>query len=94
MFVDAGNIWLVNNDPQRPGGNFDFNRFYKEIALGSGIGFRFDFNYILIRIDLAMPLYKPYLAEGERWVTNKIDFGSGSWRHQNIMWNIAIGYPF
>jgi outer membrane protein assembly factor BamA len=94
LFVDAGNIWLVNDDPQRPGGNFDFNRFYKEIALGSGFGFRFDFNFILIRIDLAMPLYKPYLAEGERLVTNKIDLGSGSWRHQNIMWNVAIGYPF
>ena len=94
LFVDAGNIWLVNDDPQRPGGKFDFNTFYKEIAMGSGIGFRFDFNYILIRFDLAFPLYKPYLPEGDRWAFDKIDFGSRSWRHENIMWNIAIGYPF
>lgn len=94
LFVDAGNIWLVNDDPQRPGGKFDFTTFYKEIAMGSGIGFRFDFNYILIRFDLAFPLYKPYLPEGNRWTFDKIDFGSRSWRHENIMWNIAIGYPF
>jgi len=94
LFADAGNIWLVNEDSARSGGKFDINTFFSEIAMGSGFGFRFDFNYIVLRIDLAFPLRKPYLPEGERWVFDKIDFGSPSWRHDNILWNIAIGYPF
>jgi outer membrane protein assembly factor BamA len=94
LFMDAGNVWLVSDDPQRPGGKFDLNTFYKEIGLGSGIGFRFDFNYILIRLDVAFPLFKPYLPEGDRWTFDEVDFGSSSWRNENLIWNIAIGYPF
>jgi outer membrane protein assembly factor BamA len=93
LFVDAGNIWLVNNDPQRPGGEFKMNTFYKQLAVGAGYGFRFDFNFILLRFDLAVPLRKPYLPEGQEWVIDEIDF-SADWRRDNIMWNIAIGYPF
>jgi outer membrane protein assembly factor BamA len=94
VFIDAGNIWLVNDDPQRPGGKFNTNTFYKEIAVGSGFGFRFDYNIIVLRIDLAYKLRKPYLPEGERWVFNDLDLGNKSWRRENILWNIAIGYPF
>jgi len=94
LFVDAGNIWLVNDDPQRPGGKFNINTFYKEIAVGSGFGFRFDFKIIVLRLDLAIKLRKPYLPEGERWVFNELDLGSKPWRRENILWNIAIGYPF
>jgi len=94
VFADAGNIWLVNDDPQRPGGKFNMNTFYKEIAVGSGLGFRFDFKVIVLRIDLAFKLRKPYLPEGERWVFNDLDLRSSQWRRENILWNIAIGYPF
>ncbi|MHC1777949.1 MAG: BamA/TamA family outer membrane protein [Lentimicrobium sp.] len=94
VFADAGNIWLVNDDPQRPGGKFNPETFYKEIAVGSGLGFRFDFKIIVLRIDLAFKLRKPYLPEGERWVFNDLDLRSKSWRRENILWNIAIGYPF
>ncbi|MEI8049059.1 MAG: BamA/TamA family outer membrane protein [Bacteroidota bacterium] len=93
LFVDAGNIWLMNDDPQRPGGKFNMNTFYKQLAVGAGYGFRFDFNFILLRFDLAVPLRKPYLPEGRQWVIDEIDF-SPDWRRDNIMWNIAIGYPF
>jgi hypothetical protein len=65
-----------------------------DIFLTHGNDFRFDFNFIILRLDLAFPLRKPYLPEGERWVINEIDFGSSSWRHDNIVWNFAIGYPF
>lgn len=94
LFADAGNIWLVNNDPQRPGGQFNLNTFYRELAVGTGVGLRFDYSLIILRLDAAFPLRKPYLPEGERWVINKINFGSGYWRKDNIIWNIAIGYPF
>jgi outer membrane protein assembly factor BamA len=94
LFIDAGNIWLVNEDSQRTGGRFNMNTFYKEIAAGVGYGFRFDFNVVVLRLDLAFPIRKPYLADGERWVINEIDFGSSAWRRENLLWNIAIGYPF
>lgn len=94
FFVDAGNIWLVNADEQRPGGEFDFNNFYRELALGAGIGLRIDLDFLVIRFDMALPLRKPYLPEGERWVFKDIALGSPSWRHENFTLNIAIGYPF
>jgi len=93
LFVDVGNIWLINEDPQRPGSGFNKETFYKQLAVGAGYGFRFDFNFILLRIDLAVPLRKPYLPEGQEWVIDEIDF-SKDWRRDNFMWNIAIGYPF
>jgi outer membrane protein assembly factor BamA len=94
IFADAGNIWLVHDDPQRPGGKFKKDTYLSEIAVGSGLGLRLDFSYVVLRLDLAFPLRKPYLPEGERWVLNQIEPGSYNWRHKNLIWNIAIGYPF
>lgn len=94
LFVDAGNVWLVKEDPQRPGSQFNFNTFYNEMAVGAGYGFRFDFDFILLRLDLAFPLRKPNLPEGQQWVVDQINLGSKSWRRDNVLWNIAIGYPF
>lgn len=94
LFVDAGNIWLVNKDEQRPGGVFNFDKFYNEFAVGTGFGFRLDFNFVVVRFDLAFPIRKPYLPEGERWVIDDISLGSSSWRKNNIVLNIAIGQPF
>ena len=91
MFVDAGNIWLLrDNSNQRPEGKFDKNTFLKQLAVGTGAGLRFDFSFFVLRLDVAFPLRRP--AQG--WVTKDIDFGSSSWRGDNIVFNIAIGYPF
>lgn len=92
-FIDAGNIWLVNPDPNKSGAEFSKD-FMKEIAVGAGVGLRFDVSFFILRTDLAFPLRKPYLPEGERWVIDDINFGSGSWRKENLILNIAIGYPF
>ena len=94
LFVDAGNIWLRNDDPNRPGGTFAGRSFLNEIAVGTGFGIRLDLSFFILRFDLAFPLRIPYLPDGERWVTNRIDFGSGSWRKENLVLNIAIGYPY
>ena len=95
LFVDAGNIWLLNEtEDNPPEGVFKFDQFYKEIAVGAGFGLRFDLNFLVIRLDVAIPLRKPYLEEGSRWVISDIDFGSKAWRKQNVQWNFAIGYPF
>ena len=93
VFADAGNIWLVNEDLERPGAKFSKD-FVKEIAVGAGVGFRMDFNVLVLRLDLAIPLRVPYYEEGERWRFNEINFGNKDWRSDNLVLNIAIGYPF
>lgn len=93
IFLDAGNIWLKNKNPLKPGAEFSKD-FLKQLAVGGGIGFRFDLTLLLLRFDVAMPLRKPWLPAGQRWVINKINFGSRSWFKDNIIFNLAIGYPF
>ncbi|MBS1688691.1 MAG: BamA/TamA family outer membrane protein, partial [Bacteroidetes bacterium] len=93
LFVDAGNIWLYNDNPQFPGGKFTKD-FYKELAVDMGIGLRFDVKILLIRLDVGIPVREPFLPENERWVFNKINFGDPTWRKNNLVFNIAIGYPF
>ena len=93
VFVDAGNVWLFNEEESRPGGKISKD-FLSEIAVGAGIGLRFDFNILVLRTDFAMPLRIPYLPKGDRWSFNEIDFSSKQWRRDNLMLNIAIGYPF
>jgi outer membrane protein assembly factor BamA len=94
VFVDAGNIWLIREDDTRPGGRFRKAEFYKQLAVGTGAGLRFDFNFFVLRFDLAFPLRKPWLPENERWVFDEISFGNPQWRSDNLILNIAIGYPF
>lgn len=93
VFTDAGNIWLIKNDG-RDGVKFNDNSFMSELAVGTGVGIRYDFNFFILRFDVAFPLRKPYLNPQDRWVINQIDFGSKSWRQDNLVFNIAIGYPF
>jgi outer membrane protein insertion porin family len=93
VFVDGGNIWLYNKDTLKPGAEFT-NQFIKQLAVGTGVGLRVDISFLVLRLDLAFPLRKPYLPDGQRWVIDQVDFGSGSWRRQNLVFNLAIGYPF
>jgi outer membrane protein assembly factor BamA len=94
VFADAGNVWLVKNDPNREGGLFDSKKFMNDIAVGVGAGLRIDVTFFVLRFDVAFPLSKPWLPENERWVANQIKFGDKNWRSQNLVLNIAIGYPF
>ncbi len=94
VFLDAGNIWLIRDDSLRAGGQFNRSTFIKEIAVGTGLGLRLDFNFFVLRFDLAFPLRKPYREEKNRWVFDEINFGSSNWRRENLILNIAIGYPF
>lgn len=93
LFIDGGNIWNLNEVSDRLGGKISGD-FYKEIALGAGAGLRFDITFLVVRFDFAFPLRVPYNEPGERWVVKDIDFGSGRWRKDNLMFNLAIGYPF
>ncbi|MEO8515597.1 MAG: BamA/TamA family outer membrane protein [Flavobacterium sp.] len=93
VFVDAGNIWLMHKNPEKPDAEFS-KKFLSQMAVGTGVGLRFDLSFLLLRTDFAFPLRKPYLPEGQRWVIDQINFGSGSWRKENLIFNLAIGYPF
>jgi len=94
LFVDAGNIWLLRKNNELPGGEFNFNTFYKQLAVGTGFGLRLDITYFVLRFDLGVPLRKPYLQENNGWVVKDIDFRDASWRGKNLVLSIAIGYPF
>ena len=94
LFMDAGNIWLKNEDTSRPGGKFDINTFYKQIAVGTGFGLRIDASYFVLRFDVAMPLRKAYPTDGDYWVIDKMKPSDSKWRANNIILNIGIGYPF
>jgi outer membrane protein insertion porin family len=93
IFVDAGNVWLFNNDTLKPGGKFNKD-FLNQLAVGAGVGLRFDISILIIRLDVAFPLRIPYLPDGHRWVLDQIEFGSGEWRRNNLVYNLGIGYPF
>ena len=91
VFTDYGNVWLYQNDPSRPGAALSSNA-YKEIAVGSGIGLRFDFSFFVFRFDLAVPMRDPSLAESDRWVFRQ--YSGLPEVGQNLVLNIGIGYPF
>ena len=94
LFVDAGNIWLMEDDPNRPGSQFSTKTFLDQVAVGAGFGLRVDLSFFVLRSDLAFPLRIPSLPVDQRWVANKVAFGDPSWRKNNLELNIAIGYPF
>ncbi len=92
-FIDAGNIWLLRDNPKFPGGKISTN-FYKELAVDVGLGLRFDFSILILRLDFAGPIRKPWLPEGNRWTIDDVRFGDPTWRKENLFFNVAIGYPF
>ncbi|MBF26006.1 MAG: hypothetical protein CMP49_05800 [Flavobacteriales bacterium] len=85
LFIDGGNIWLLKENNQS-GSTFKLNKFYHDIALGAGIGFRYDFDFFVIRLDLASIIRDPSQNKGERWVNNIFN--------RKYRYNLAIGYPF
>lgn len=93
VFFDAGNVWLINKNEARPGGEFSKD-FLSEIAVGAGFGLRADVSILILRLDLAFPIRVPYYPKAERWTYDKVEFGDSQWRKDNLILNIAIGYPF
>ncbi len=92
-FIDAGNIWLYNENKYKPGARFT-KAFLNELAVGTGLGVRVDITILVLRLDVAFPIRKPWLPEKERWVIKDVDFGNSTWRKDNLIFNLAIGYPF
>lgn len=88
LFLETGNIWLINEDENRPGSQFNFKDFHEELAVGTGFGLRFDFSFFVLRTDVGFPLRTPYVLNEKNWL-----FGTGKiWK--DGLFYIAIGYPF
>jgi outer membrane protein insertion porin family len=92
FFVDAGNVWLFNENEALPGGQFSKD-WAKELGMGSGFGVRVDISLFVLRFDLAIPVRKPWLPENDRWLDSFLIFDP-AWRRENMVLNFAIGYPF
>ncbi len=87
-FIDAGNIWTIKEYSNQPGGYFRMSSFYKEIAVGTGIGLRLDLSFLILRLDAGTRVYDPALPEGDRWM-----FLSKRMSKNSAVY-LAIGYPF
>lgn len=87
-FIDAGNIWTLR-DEGTDGGQFDINEFYKQIAVGYGIGLRLNFEYFVIRLDWGLKAFDPSREPGQKWrFTNTWNIRTDTALH------FAVGYPF
>ncbi len=95
LFTDMGNIWLTKNefntDDQK---NFQIGEFYKQFYIGGGFGLRFDFDYFAIRMDLGFPIRVPYKDGEDSWIIQEAKPFNSDWQRQNLVFNIAVGYPF
>ena len=89
MFIDAGNIWTYKTDHNREGTKFKYDKFYKDMAVGAGVGLRFDFKFFLGRFDFGMKLRDPVIPETNKWI-----FSNRSYAWRDFALAIAIGYPF
>ncbi len=93
VFVDAGNIWTRDTVLYGKGGQLT-SKFLNDLAVSGGVGLRIDVSILLIRLDLAAPLRSPYHEPGKEWVLREFNPFNSAWRRQNLIYNIAIGYPF
>ena len=86
LFADAGNIWNIFDDTQDDAATFDGLASLKDIALGTGIGFRYDFSFFVLRFDIGFKTYNPAYDEGNRWFKD--------YNFNRAVYNIGINYPF
>ncbi len=87
VYLDAGNIWLLRDSPDLPGGQFNWSTFLSQVAINAGVGLRLDFDFFIFRLDPAIPLRVPWYPADDRWYFNKMQL-------KDIVWNFGIGYPF
>ena len=88
LFADVGNVWLLREDDARPGGKFDLKKFYDELAVGVGLGIRYDLSLLVIRLDCGIAIHTPYDTGKKGYYNIPSFFKDG------VVLNMAIGYPF
>lgn len=87
VFIDAGNIWLMRPDEARPGAAIDAKTFFDEIALGTGVGFRYDLDFLVLRFDIGVGIHSPYKTKRSGYYNMPRFWDS-------LGFHIAVGYPF
>ncbi|OIP84778.1 MAG: hypothetical protein AUK44_01355 [Porphyromonadaceae bacterium CG2_30_38_12] len=88
LFLDGGNVWTIKDYPtEQPGGQFQWNSFYNQIALSYGLGARLDFSFFVFRVDMGVRLFDPVKPAAQRWRTAPS-------LNEDFALHIAIGYPF
>jgi outer membrane protein assembly factor BamA len=87
FFLDAGNIWLRKQESSRPEAEFDISKFYRQLAVGSGLGFRFDFTFFIFRLDIGVPVVDPQYTGQDKIVVDQL-------KPRSLVYNFGIGYPF
>lgn len=87
MFLDAGNVWTLKNEPSRPGGQLKASSFLRDLALGTGVGLRLNISMLVIRGDLGIGIHAPYHTSRHGYY-NMPSFG------KSLAFHLAIGYPF
>lgn len=87
MFIDAGNVWLLRSDDARPGSQFRWSTFVDDLALGTGLGLRYNLKMLLLRADVGIPLHIPY-STSKRGYYNIPHFLRG------LCFHLGVGYPF
>ena len=111
LFADVGNVWNFKNT--EPTGKYDstqfrLKNFYKELGMNVGTGFRFDFNYVVLRFDFGFRVKRPELTENGGWKLPSIGFDDlwgklfqkgpndayRKWRYENFNFTIGLNYPF
>lgn len=103
-FLDFGNIWRLKENVLNPGGEFHFNKFLNQFAIGSGFGLRFDSGYFIIRMDAGLKVKDPQFQGSKQWVIqhlfnqrafkNEYNATHRPDRYNFIQYNFGIGLPF
>ncbi len=87
LFLDAGNVWTLRNHEYSPLGKFDVDKFFRQLAVGTGVGVRYDMGMFVIRVDWGIGLHVPY-DTGKSGIYNIRRFKDAQSLH------FAVGYPF
>ncbi len=103
-FADFGNVWRREKAVENPGGEFRFNKFLNQLAIGVGAGLRFDLNYFVFRLDAGFKVKDPQFTGSDQYVIkhlfNKKDFKQeykSTHRpdiYRFVQYNFGIGMPF
>jgi outer membrane protein assembly factor BamA len=88
LFVDAGNIWTIRSYKEQPGGQFDAKTFYQDIAFSYGMGFRFELDFFVFRLDCGMKAVNPAYSGKDKYPLLNPDFS------RDFALHFAVGYPF
>ena len=86
IFTDIGNIWNVFDDTEEESRSFNGFEDLNELAIGSGIGVRYDSGLFIFRLDMGLKTYITALIKKDRSLN---DFSL-----KKAVFNIGLNYPF